>query len=105
MATERVTKKPRNKRTGPSWRTQAERDAINTRAAAWVRPLSAQQSCALKALSKSNFHRVRAGYHSTGGTIFAPATVDALCKRGFAISGFGKAQITAAGRREARRVA
>lgn len=97
-----------NKRgSGPSGRTPAARVAIDARAVAWVRPMSAAQRNALQLLAKGSMHRVRIGFVSNHGPGHVPiAVMSALAKRGYAtLSAFeAGATITPAGRREARRL-
>jgi hypothetical protein len=98
-------------RTGPSRRTAAERAAINARAAAYPRPLSATQVKALKTLAAGYFIYTRAGWcrHNAGKCTeyFSTQTVDALCRRGFAFyyqpGEIKRVLVSAVGRREAAR--
>ncbi|MGH6875928.1 MAG: hypothetical protein ACREHV_00975 [Rhizomicrobium sp.] len=99
--------------TGPSRRTQAERDVINARCASYPRPLSGRQIEALKALARAcsgparHFVHSVAGYHAPGESVhaFTSQTMESLRRRGFAKRLPWKRAfiITAAGRREAAR--
>lgn len=97
-------------RMGPSQRTAAERAAIDTRASAYPRPLSAAQVQALKALAQwcgpgRHFVKSVAGWHAPGDSLtnFSTQTIDSLGKRGFVKRSRNAAVITTAGRREAAR--
>jgi hypothetical protein len=72
------------KRTGPSRRTQEQRDAINRRAAAWERPLSAWQVEALRFMTKQPLARGRAGWSSELliGRYWQSQTIRSLAFRG-----------------------
>jgi hypothetical protein len=84
-------------------RTPAERAAINARAAAWRRPLSAHQHQALARMAKyGRLVRGRAGWGAPGELLefWQTTTITALTKRGLAkIEHRRFARITAAGRR------
>lgn len=96
---------------GPSGRTPAERAAIDARAAAYPRPLSAVQVRAIKTLAAGYFHYTRAGWarHDAGSCTeyFSTQTVDALCNRGMArrrlVGRARRITVTPAGKREAAR--
>lgn len=90
-------------RTGPSRRTQADRDAINARAAAWERPLSARQRRALGVMPYEplQYKHATERWASRWG-VYSDATIHALERRGLCrIEGKQrpKACITAAGRK------
>jgi hypothetical protein len=87
-------------------RTDAERAAIDARADAWERPLTATQCEALSVLQHSGMHRVRAGFEPLfrKAGVFPVATIRVLVRRGLAIfeSSDTAAYITAKGRKAAR---
>lgn len=95
------------KRTGPSRRTAAERAAIDARADAYPRPVSATQIRALKILAAGTAHFVRsvAGWHRPGDSLnaFSTQTITSLRQRRFVKRWRTVIVITAAGRDEARR--
>ena len=86
-------------------KTQAQRDAIDARAAAWPRPLSQTQRQALMRMAFVRLVRTRAGWGSETGVVFWPSpTIRALEKRGLCrIHARRFAIITAKGRRELKR--
>lgn len=85
-------------------RTQAQRDAINTRAAAYPRPLSLAQVEALEAMGEAALYRCDHGtaFGSTvTGRTWQSATILSLAERGLCSVRDGRfARITAAGKRE-----
>jgi hypothetical protein len=72
-----------DKRSGPSRRTQAERDKINARATSWERPISAWQIEALRCMAKQPLARGRAGWATDllPGRYWQSQTVRALAAR------------------------
>jgi hypothetical protein len=108
-----VTERDKQRRTGPSRRTAAERAAIDKRAGAWPRPLSPTQRDALVRLARGcrgvghghGFYQTAAGWHARGDIrFFSTRTMDSLCKRGLAKRWRSAFVITTAGRRHARSV-
>lgn len=89
-------------------KTRAQRAAINKRAAAAERPISAWQVEALRAMAKRMLARGRAGWASEllPGRYWQAQTIRSLAARGLCSLGAGRAgherfaRITAAGRRE-----
>jgi hypothetical protein len=98
-------------RTGPSQRTPAERAAIDARAAAWERPISAWQLEALRAMARATLTRGRAGWSSghLPGKYWQAQTVRTLAARKLCSLVGGSpgrerfARITVKGRRELER--
>jgi hypothetical protein len=92
-------------------RTQAQRDAINARAAAWPRPISAWQVEALRCMAKQMLARGRAGWSSEllPGRYWQSQTIRALAGRGLCSLHGGRAgrerfaKITRKGRIELKR--
>jgi hypothetical protein len=89
-------------------RTAAQRAAIDACADAWPRPLSAAARRALLLLRKGAMHRDRLGFHLIVGNSsdhVPVGTMRSLARRGLAKLGDFEngAEITAAGRKEARR--
>lgn len=83
-------------------RTQAQRDAIKTRAAAYPRPLSPLQREALEAMSRSALYRCDQGTafgDSSSSEVWQSQTILSLEQRGLCSAG-RFAVITVAGRRE-----
>jgi hypothetical protein len=81
-------------------RTQAQRDAINARAAAYPRPLSPTQLGALRELAKGSLHHWREGYGLRIERVWPSRTIAAIEARGLCKVKFAAATITAAGKRE-----
>lgn len=85
-------------------RTQAQRDAINARADAYPRPLSAHQVRALRAMSAAALYRCDQGTRfgdTNSSETWQSQTILSLEERGFCSIRNGRfASITAAGRRE-----
>jgi len=89
-------------------RTDAERAAIDARADAWQRPLTAIQLEALSVLQHTGMHRERAGFvpqfRKASVDYFPAATIRVLVRRGLAVLEHSETgvRITAKGRKAAR---
>jgi hypothetical protein len=83
-------------------RTQAQRDAINARAAAYPHPLSARQREALCEMAIKSLYRALGGWDNDRvlGKYWQSQTITALAKRGLCRIDKRFAVITAKGRRE-----
>lgn len=81
-------------------KTQGQRDAINKRADAYPRPISAGQHGALREMAKGSLHHWRRGYGPSIERCWPSRTIAALELRGLCEVRGAAALITAAGRRE-----